>query len=150
MAREITKVGVVGLGTMGAGIVEVFARSGYDVIGVDADEGAVDAGRQRVEGSTGRPIARLNALSRLLWRYSIAPLNTSILEGKWCSIAPRDNPAFSAMAVVVVWASAEAWLLAAEACRVTVSRRPCEVLSSSSPIPCSSDISSGSTSCSGS
>ncbi len=26
MTREFTKVGVVGLGTMGAGIVEVFAR----------------------------------------------------------------------------------------------------------------------------
>ena len=28
MSRTFTKVGVVGLGTMGAGIVEVFARSG--------------------------------------------------------------------------------------------------------------------------
>ncbi|MCW2752146.1 MAG: hypothetical protein JWR83_3256, partial [Aeromicrobium sp.] len=28
MAREFQQVGVVGLGTMGAGIAEVFARSG--------------------------------------------------------------------------------------------------------------------------
>ena len=28
MSREFTKVGVIGLGTMGAGIVEVFARNG--------------------------------------------------------------------------------------------------------------------------
>ena len=31
----INKVGVVGLGTMGAGIVEVFARNGMSVIGVE-------------------------------------------------------------------------------------------------------------------
>ena len=31
MAREFSKVGVIGLGTMGAGIVEVFARNGLDV-----------------------------------------------------------------------------------------------------------------------
>ena len=32
---ELLKIGVVGLGTMGSGIVEVIARSGYSVIGVD-------------------------------------------------------------------------------------------------------------------
>ncbi|MGI8798869.1 MAG: 3-hydroxyacyl-CoA dehydrogenase NAD-binding domain-containing protein, partial [Pseudonocardia sp.] len=31
MAREFQTVGVVGLGTMGAGIAEVFARSGLTV-----------------------------------------------------------------------------------------------------------------------
>ncbi|MHB8273299.1 MAG: 3-hydroxyacyl-CoA dehydrogenase NAD-binding domain-containing protein, partial [Dermatophilaceae bacterium] len=31
MARDFETVGVIGLGTMGAGIVEVFARSGQDV-----------------------------------------------------------------------------------------------------------------------
>ena len=29
---ELLKIGVVGLGTMGSGIVEVIARSGYSVI----------------------------------------------------------------------------------------------------------------------
>ena len=32
MSREFTKVGVIGLGTMGVGIVEVFARNGIDVV----------------------------------------------------------------------------------------------------------------------
>ena len=32
---EIKKLGVVGTGQMGAGIMQVFAQSGYDVIGVD-------------------------------------------------------------------------------------------------------------------
>ena len=58
MSREITRVGVVGLGTMGAGIAEVFARSGYDVVGLDANEVAIERGRGHVEGSTGRAVAR--------------------------------------------------------------------------------------------
>ena len=43
MTREFHKVGVVGLGTMGAGIAEVFARNGLAVIAVEVDEGALDA-----------------------------------------------------------------------------------------------------------
>jgi 3-hydroxyacyl-CoA dehydrogenase len=41
VAREFNKVGVVGLGTMGAGIVEVFARGGIDVLAVEIDEVAL-------------------------------------------------------------------------------------------------------------
>jgi 3-hydroxybutyryl-CoA dehydrogenase len=58
MSREIRKIGVVGLGTMGAGIAEVFARSGYDVVGLDADEAAVERGRGHVEKSTMRAVTR--------------------------------------------------------------------------------------------
>jgi len=58
VARELAKVGVVGLGTMGAGIVEVFARSGLDVIGVEVDEAALRRGRAHVEGSTARAVER--------------------------------------------------------------------------------------------
>ena len=43
MAREFRTVGVVGLGTMGAGIVEVFARNGLHVIAVEIDDEAVAA-----------------------------------------------------------------------------------------------------------
>ena len=35
---EIKKVGVLGCGQMGAGIVQVLAQSGYDVVAVDIDE----------------------------------------------------------------------------------------------------------------
>jgi len=58
VARELGKVGVVGLGTMGAGIVEVFARSGLDVTGVEIDDAALSRGRAHVEGSTSRAVER--------------------------------------------------------------------------------------------
>lgn len=57
-ARQFRTVGVVGLGTMGAGIVEVFARHGYDVVGVEIDDEAVARGRQHLEGSTARAVRR--------------------------------------------------------------------------------------------
>jgi 3-hydroxybutyryl-CoA dehydrogenase len=58
MAREITTVGVVGLGTMGAGIVEVFARNGIDVFAVEVNEEALERGRTKLTGSTDRAVAR--------------------------------------------------------------------------------------------
>jgi 3-hydroxybutyryl-CoA dehydrogenase len=58
MPREITSVGVVGLGTMGAGIAEVFARNGYQVVGVELTDESVERGRQHVEHSTGRAVKR--------------------------------------------------------------------------------------------
>jgi 3-hydroxybutyryl-CoA dehydrogenase len=58
MAREFQQVGVVGLGTMGAGIAEVFARTGLAVIAVEIDDAALARGRGHVEHSTGRAVAR--------------------------------------------------------------------------------------------
>ena len=58
MAREFKNVGVIGLGTMGAGIAEVFAREGLSVVAIEADDAAVARGRSHVENSTGRAVAR--------------------------------------------------------------------------------------------
>jgi 3-hydroxybutyryl-CoA dehydrogenase len=58
MARELKTVGVVGLGTMGAGIAEVFARHGLNVVGVERDQGAVDRGRGHIQHSTDRAVKR--------------------------------------------------------------------------------------------
>ncbi len=58
MARDIKTIGVVGLGTMGAGITEVFARNGYTVVGVEVDDDAVARGRQHLEHSTARAVSR--------------------------------------------------------------------------------------------
>jgi 3-hydroxybutyryl-CoA dehydrogenase len=58
MAREFGKVGVIGLGTMGAGIVEVFARNGLDVVAVEASDDALQHGRGVLQHSTDRAVAR--------------------------------------------------------------------------------------------
>ncbi|MFF5181527.1 3-hydroxyacyl-CoA dehydrogenase family protein [Micromonospora sp. NPDC000316] len=58
MAREFTTVGVVGLGTMGAGIVEVFARNGIDVVAVEISAPALERGRATLAGSTDRAVAK--------------------------------------------------------------------------------------------
>jgi 3-hydroxybutyryl-CoA dehydrogenase len=58
MARELKTVGVVGLGTMGAGIAEVFARNGLSVVGVERDDEAVERGRGHIQHSTDRAVKR--------------------------------------------------------------------------------------------
>ncbi|MFC5286282.1 3-hydroxyacyl-CoA dehydrogenase family protein [Actinokineospora guangxiensis] len=58
MAREFSIIGVVGLGTMGAGIAEVLARRGLGVVGVDFDEEGVARGKERVAHSTARALAK--------------------------------------------------------------------------------------------
>jgi 3-hydroxybutyryl-CoA dehydrogenase len=58
MAREFSTVGVVGMGTMGSGIAEVFARSGLDVVAVEVDDDALERGRGHLEHSTDRAVSR--------------------------------------------------------------------------------------------
>jgi 3-hydroxybutyryl-CoA dehydrogenase len=58
VARELNEVGVVGLGTMGAGIAEVLARAGLSVTAVDVDDAAVARGREHLAHSTGRAVKR--------------------------------------------------------------------------------------------
>ena len=55
---QIDRVGVVGCGLMGSGIAEVAARAGCDVVVVEADEAAADAGRQRIQKSLATAVAR--------------------------------------------------------------------------------------------
>ncbi len=58
MAREFSTVGVIGLGTMGAGIVEVIARNGIAVVAVEVDDAGVVRGRGVLAKSTGRALER--------------------------------------------------------------------------------------------
>lgn len=55
---EITRIGVVGLGTMGSGLLEVVARSGYPVVGVDLTENRVERAKSRVRESMERGLSR--------------------------------------------------------------------------------------------
>jgi 3-hydroxybutyryl-CoA dehydrogenase len=43
---------------MGAGIVEVFARNGIDVVAVEVDEAALERGKGVLTKSTARAVAR--------------------------------------------------------------------------------------------
>ncbi len=56
MARAFNKAGIVGVGTMGAGIAEVLAKSGIDVVGVEIDDSGVKRGREHLEHSTERAV----------------------------------------------------------------------------------------------
>src|SRR6478735_1210710 len=56
--RSFATVGVIGLGTMGAGIAEVFARNGYAVVGIEKDADALDRGRQYLEHSPTRAVKK--------------------------------------------------------------------------------------------
>ena len=75
MTTEITRVGVLGCGLMGAGIAEVAARAGVDVVVVESDDDAVDRGRRRLTASLDRAVVagrlaeheRDRALGKLLF-----------------------------------------------------------------------------------
>jgi 3-hydroxybutyryl-CoA dehydrogenase len=56
--RPVQRIGVVGTGTMASGIVEVCARSGYDVVYRARAEDKVAAVRKRVEGSLAKALER--------------------------------------------------------------------------------------------
>ncbi len=74
LAREFTRIGFIGLGTMGAGIAEVFARHGYDVVGVEVDDDGAERGRQHLANSTDRAVTTVRSTTCL------------------CSMPPRVPP----------------------------------------------------------
>lgn len=63
---DVERVGVVGCGLMGSGIAEVCARAGRDVVVVEADRAAAEAGRERIARSLARAAAagKLTAAER--------------------------------------------------------------------------------------
>jgi 3-hydroxybutyryl-CoA dehydrogenase len=56
--EEVNKVGVIGCGIMGSGIVEVCAKAGAEVTFVEVDDERVEQGRARIEKSLARAVER--------------------------------------------------------------------------------------------
>ncbi len=82
MAREFSTIGIVGLGTMGAGIAEVVARTGLRVVTVELDEAGQVRGRGHLAHSTDRAVAggkltpreRTALLNRIGYHTTLAAL----------------------------------------------------------------------------
>jgi 3-hydroxybutyryl-CoA dehydrogenase len=78
----ITRVGVVGLGTMGAGIAQVLLEGGREVVGRDVDDAALEQARARIEAGLARRVdkgllsdeERSGALARLTLVRELAAL----------------------------------------------------------------------------
>ena len=58
MAREIETVGVVGLGTMGAGIAQIALQAGSEVVGREVSEELNERARGRIEHFLGRAVEK--------------------------------------------------------------------------------------------
>jgi 3-hydroxybutyryl-CoA dehydrogenase len=56
--RTVQRIGVIGTGTMASGIVEVCAKSGYDVVFRAAGEDKVAAVQKKIEGSLDKAVQR--------------------------------------------------------------------------------------------
>ncbi|MFZ4300688.1 3-hydroxyacyl-CoA dehydrogenase family protein [Streptomyces cinereoruber] len=58
MDTPLSTIAVVGLGTMGAGIADILARAGREVIGIDVSDAAAARAVAALEASTARAVAR--------------------------------------------------------------------------------------------
>lgn len=54
----ITQIAVIGAGQMGAGIAQVAAQAGLEVVLVDVSQGAADKGRNRIAGLLDKAVAK--------------------------------------------------------------------------------------------
>ena len=55
---EISRVGVVGLGTMGAGIAQVAVTAGYETVGREVELELAEGGRSKIEHFLGRAVEK--------------------------------------------------------------------------------------------
>ncbi len=86
-ARDVHQVGVVGAGTMGAGIAVAFLDAGYSVTIIETTEAALARGRERIEGLYARSLAsgrlseagRAERLGRALFTTELGALATADL-----------------------------------------------------------------------
>lgn len=79
-------IGVVGLGIMGSGIVEVAARSGYSVLATDADSRVVAECRRRIEQSLEKSVQK----GRLTAEQAAEILGRIATSDRLSSLAPAN------------------------------------------------------------
>ena len=74
-AMDIREVAVIGLGTMGAGIAEVFARAGIGVVAIEVDSTALNHGLGILDASLSKAVSRgkLAASEQAVIRARIRP-----------------------------------------------------------------------------
>ncbi|WP_081683904.1 3-hydroxyacyl-CoA dehydrogenase [Granulicoccus phenolivorans] len=100
MTKEISKVAVIGLGTMGAGIAEVFAKGGYAVRGIEYNDAALDRGRAILQKSTGRAVKRGKMseedAAALIGRIQFSTDNTDVSDCDLVIEAVNENPELKA------------------------------------------------------
>lgn len=77
MTLKIQKIGVVGAGTMGSGIAQAFAVSGYEVVLRDIAQGALDHARSVVESSLGRLVSK-NKLEAAAAEAALSRIKTTL------------------------------------------------------------------------
>ena len=56
--KRIKKIGVVGMGLMGSGIVQVSASAGYQLVAIESSKSAMDAGLKKIENFLTKSIAK--------------------------------------------------------------------------------------------
>ncbi|MCA1571518.1 MAG: 3-hydroxybutyryl-CoA dehydrogenase [Chloroflexi bacterium] len=79
--NEVTTVGVLGAGTMGAGIAQVAAEAGLEVLLHDSIAGATDRARERIGGFLARRVEK-GQLTEVQRAAAVGRLGTSaVLEG---------------------------------------------------------------------
>ncbi|MYW12998.1 3-hydroxybutyryl-CoA dehydrogenase [Streptomyces sp. SID2563] len=86
MSTDISRVGVVGGGQMGAGIAEVCARAGLDTVVCEVDAVAARTARERVAASLDRAVRR-GKLDRATAREALA---RTVLTGSLDDLADRQ------------------------------------------------------------
>ncbi|MEO7124816.1 MAG: 3-hydroxybutyryl-CoA dehydrogenase [Nakamurella sp.] len=92
---NISRIGVVGGGLMGSGIAEVCARSGLDVVVAEADEGAADAARARIEKSFARGVEKgkitADQSESALGRLRVVASLDDLVDRQWVIEAATEN-----------------------------------------------------------
>lgn len=74
---NINKVGVIGAGTMGNGIAQVFAHAGYDVIMVDIDQKYIDNGIAKIKKSLAKMVEKTKITQEVMDK-AIAKIKTGL------------------------------------------------------------------------